>query len=180
MVCCDYVRRGCLPLGPHRPFEQVSTNDSVGHFGGFLTSLERREQLRVGEPLELLGREVGRIEQSLAGSLKHRPRDSGDVMAVHRRVHQCASDEQAFCSRDVTLGQHEVSVHKPERAEQSPVIDSAVWNPGVVSVSNQIVHSVHVKFARDELTEFAVSSHEFCDFVGVQVVAFEDVREFAS
>ncbi len=66
------------------------------------------------------------------------------MVTVDGRVHQRAGHEEALRGLNVPFREDEASVHEPERTEQAAVIDRPVGNAGMVGVTDEVVHPVHV------------------------------------
>ncbi|MFQ3320766.1 MAG: hypothetical protein ACI80F_002853, partial [Natronomonas sp.] len=162
-----YVFEAC----PDRPCVEVPALDARTKVGDALAEFD--QEVVVGHPRERLDVEAV-IEQTLAGPLQHRARDSGDVVAIHRPVHQCARQEERFGGLDVARCEHEATVPIAERPEQPAVVDSAVGDAGVVGVTDEIVHAVDIEFAGNKLAELTLASDEVGDTARVEVVGFED------
>ncbi len=164
-------------LCPDRALQEVTLGEPAGGLGGRLALAERDEQVVVVHPAHRFGGGVGRIEQAFRTPSEHRLGDAGGVVAVHCRGHQRPGDEQALGGLDVALREDEFPVDEGEFPDQPLVVDGAVGDAGVVGVPDEVVHPVHVEFARDELAELAVAGHEVGHRVGVQPVIREDAGD---
>jgi len=68
---------------------------------------------------------------------------------------------------------------EPEFVDEPAGVDRAVRDPGVVGVAHEVVHPVHVEFARHEGAERALARDQGGDALRVQPAAFEDPTHLA-
>ena len=179
------VGGGVAEGSPDGAFVEVAVLDPTGQIGRRRS--ERDEQIVIGHPTELgdVDRRVGAlvptvrsgVQQSLGRAFEHRAGDSGDVVAVDRPVHQRSCEQQRLGGLDVPGREDEPPVAVAEFPDEPSDVDRSIRDAGVVGVAHEVVHPVHVEFARDELAELPVAGHEVGYRGGVQPVIGEDLRD---